>query len=255
MQDLFRLDGKVALVGGGAGGIGESLALGLSRYGAKVVIASRRQEAVDAAAARIKAETGNETWAVTCDVTNEASVAEMVGKVVAKLGTIDILVNSQGMNIKRDAFEYPLEDWQALMNANINGTMLMCKHVGRVMKEKKNGKIINLSSVREQRGFTGGNVGYCATKGAVGAMTRCLAIEWAPFNIKVNAIGPALIITQGTIHIKNNPDLAKKYQAMIPLGRLAEPADLIGTCVFLASPASDFMTGQTLFVDGGVTAQ
>jgi gluconate 5-dehydrogenase len=244
------MDGKVALVGGGAGGIGEELALGLSRYGARVVITSRRQEAVEATAAKIKAETGNETWAVTCDSTNESSVAE----IVAKMGTIDILINAQGLNIKREAVEYPIEDWQKLMNTNINGTMLMCKHVGRIFKEKKKGKIINLSSVRERRGYTGGNVGYCATKGAVGAITRCLAIEWAPYNVNVNALGPALIITPGTVHIKNNPELAKKYASVVPLGRIGMPQDLVGACVFLASPASDFVTGQTLFVDGGITA-
>jgi NAD(P)-dependent dehydrogenase (short-subunit alcohol dehydrogenase family) len=254
MEDLFRLDGKVALVGGGAGGIGEALAMGLSRYGAKVVITSRRQKAVEETASKIRQQTGGETFAVASDATNEASVSEMIGKVVEKMGTIDILVNAQGMNIKRDAFEYPIDDWKCLMDANINATMIMCKHVGRVFKEKLDGKIINLSSVREKRGYTGGNVGYCATKGAVGAITRALALEWAPFNIKVNALGPALIITPGTIHIKNNPDLAKKYQAQIPLGRLAMPEDLVGACIFLASKASDFMTGQTLFVDGGVTA-
>jgi gluconate 5-dehydrogenase len=123
-----------------------------------------------------------------------------------------------------------------------------------VFKEKKSGKIINLSSVRGKRGYTGGNVGYCATKGAVEMITKALALEWAPYHIHVNALGPALIITPGTIHIKNNPRLAEEYKAAIPLGRLGEPDDLIGACVFLASGASDFMTGQTLYVDGGLTA-
>ena len=255
MGDMFRLDGKVALVMGGAGGIGEALASGLSHQGATVVISSRNQEALDKAAKEISASSKHEVLGYTSDVTSEESVSDLVKKVVAKLGTIDILVNAMGMNIKRDSFEYPIEDWRRLMDVNITGTMIACKHVGaQVFKEKKAGKIINLSSVRGIRGKNGGNVGYSATKGAVEMITKSLALEWSPYNINVNALGPALIITPGTVHIKNNPELAEKYKKDIPLGRLGLPEDLIGACVFLASSASDFVTGQTLFVDGGVTA-
>jgi gluconate 5-dehydrogenase len=126
--------------------------------------------------------------------------------------------------------------------------------VASQIKTKTGGKIINLSSVREVRGYTGGNAAYCTTKGAVGMITKTLALELAPHNIYVNAIGPALIITKGTIHIQQNPGLAKKYSSLIPLGRLGVPKDLVGAAVFLASEASDFITGQTIFVDGGLTA-
>jgi len=255
VEDIFRLDGKVAIVTGGAGGIGYKLALGLSRYGAKVVVASRNQEAICKAATDIHAETGNETLAIPVDVTDEQSMKQLVDSVVSKLGTIDILVNAMGLNLKREALQFPMEDWQKLFNANVNGTMIACKYVGQVFKEKGQGKIINLSSVRGIRGYTGGNVGYAATKGSVQMITKCLAIEWAPYNINVNAIGPALVITPGTIHIKNDPVRAEVYKKQIPLGRLADADDLIGTAVFLASKASDFITGQTIFVDGGMTAQ
>jgi gluconate 5-dehydrogenase len=255
MKDMFRLDGKVALVMGGAGGIGEAISVGLSQQGAKVVISSRNQQAIDEAAKKITAETGNEVLAMTSDVTNEESVAKLVADVVAKCGTIDILVNAMGWNIKRDAFDYPMEDWRKLMDINITGTMIACKQVGQqVFKAKKAGKIVNLSSVRGIRGKDGGNVGYSATKGAVEMITKSLALEWAPFNINVNAIGPALVITPGTIHIKNNPELAEKYKKMVPLGRLGMPEDMAGAVIFLCSPASDFVTGQTIFVDGGTTA-
>jgi gluconate 5-dehydrogenase len=254
MNEIFRVDGKVALITGGAGGIGQALARRLSQYGAKVVIASRNQEALTKAAKEIETETGNAVRTHVVDVTDEASVAELVKDTVAQMGTIDILVNAMGLNIKRDAFEYPMEDWRRIIDVNVTGTMMVCKHVGQVFKSKKQGKIINLSSVRGIRGKTGGNVGYSATKGAVEMITKCLALEWAPYNIHVNALGPALVITPGTIHIQNNPELAEKYRKDIPLGRLAIPDDIAGACVFLASPASDFMTGQTLFVDGGVTA-
>jgi len=254
MEDIFRLDGKIAVVVGGAGGLGEAIALGLSQYGAKLVVASRNMEALNKVAADIRSKTKGEVDAMQVDVTDEGSMAKLVAGVVSKFGTADILVNAMGLNIKRDAFDYPMEDWDTIFSINVKGTMVSCKHFGRVMKEKQQGKIINLSSVREVRGYTGGNAAYCATKGAVGMITKTLALEWAPYNIRVNAIGPALVITAGTIHIQQNPELAKKYSSMIPLGRLGAPKDLIGTAVFLASDASDFITGQTIFVDGGLTA-
>jgi gluconate 5-dehydrogenase len=255
VEDLFRLDRKVALITGGAGGIGHMLALGLSRYGAKVVVSSRSQEALEEAARHIVDETGNEVLAFAADVTQEQSVSDLVKKVTDKLGTIDILVNAMGLNIKRDSFEFPMEDWRRLLDINVTGTMITCKQVGaQVFRAKRQGKIINLSSVRGIRGYTGGNAGYCATKGAVELITKALALEWAPYNINVNALGPALVITPGTLHIQQNPELAEKYRKNVPLGRLCVPEDLVGACIFLASKASDFITGQTIYVDGGATA-
>ena len=254
MKDLFRLDGKIAIVTGGAGGIGKALSTGLSQYGAKVVISSRNREALDKAAGEIQSETGGEVLTVQTDVTDEASVVKLVETVVGQFGTIDILVNAMGLNIKRDAFEYPIEDWDRIFEVNVKGTMIVCKQVARIMKEKKQGKIINMSSVRGIRGYTGGNSAYCATKGAVELTTKALALEWAPYNIHVNAMGPSLVITPGTIHIQKDPALAEKYKANVPLGRLGMPEDIIGACVFLASGASDFITGQTIYIDGGLTA-
>jgi len=254
MSELFRLDGKIAVVIGGAGGIGKALAIGMGQHGAKVVVASRNMEALSKVAEEVQSKTGAEAIAHTVDVTDEDSMVKLVEDVVAKFGTVDILINAMGLNIKREALDYPMEDWDTIFNINVKGTMIACKHFGRVMKEKKQGKIINVSSVREKRGYTGGNAAYCGTKGAVGMITRTLALEWAPFNIHVNAIGPSLVITPGTFHIKENPELAEKYKSQIPLHRLGEPEDLVGAAVFLASEASDFITGQTIFIDGGLTA-
>ena len=254
MTDLFRLDGKIAVVIGGAGGIGETLALGLSQNGAKVVVGSRNLERLKEVAKEIQAKTGGEVMAIPVDVTDEDTVASLVEKVLGKFGTVDILVNAMGLNIKREAVEYPMEDWDLIFDVNVKGTMISCKHFGRVMRDKKQGKVINMSSVRGIRGYTGGNTAYCATKGAVELITKTLALEWAPYNIHVNALGPALIITPGTIHIQQNPELAEKYKAMIPMNKLGVPEDLIGACVFLASEASNFITGQTLYIDGGLTA-
>jgi NAD(P)-dependent dehydrogenase (short-subunit alcohol dehydrogenase family) len=254
MEDIFSLKGKNAVVIGGAGGLGEAIVEGLSQYGANIIIASRKLEALEKVAADISAKTGGEITPMTVDVTSEESMAKLVSDSVAKFGKIDVLVNAMGLNIKRDALEYPMEDWEKIFDINVKGTMIACKHFGNVMKDQDKGKIINLSSVREVRGYTGGNSAYCATKGAVGMITKSLALELAPHNIYVNAIGPSLIITQGTVHIKNDPSLAEKYSSQIPLRRLGDPSDLKGAAVFLASNASDFITGQTFFVDGGLTA-
>ncbi len=253
MKDMFKLDGKIAIVAGGAGGIGEALAMGLGMHGATVVVSSRNQEAIEKVAQKITAESGNEAIAIVSDVTDEGSVESLIDAVVKKYGKLDILVNAMGMNIKRDAMEYPMEDWDNIFKVNVKGTMIACKFAARVMKEK-GGAIVNLSSVRGIRGYTGGNTGYCATKGAVELITKALALEWAPHNIRVNALGPALVITPGTKHIAENPELAKKYAAMIPLGRIGMPEDMIGAVNFLVSDAANFITGQTIYVDGGLTA-
>lgn len=254
MKDMFRLDGKVALVTGGAGGIGEALALGLGYQGATVVVSSRNQKAIDAVAGKIVSETGSEAVALASDVTDETSIQKLVDTVVERYGKIDILVNAMGMNIKRDAFDYPLEDWDKLFEVNVKGTMAACKAVGKVMRDQKNGAIVNLSSVRGIRGYTGGNTGYCATKGAVELITKALALEWAPSGIRVNALGPALVITPGTRHIAEDPKLAAKYAAAVPMGRIGMPEDMVGAVVFLCSEAASFVSGQTIYVDGGLTA-
>lgn len=254
MKDIFKLDGKIAIVTGGAGGIGEALAIGLGIHGATVVVSSRNEESIAAVAKKITEASGNEAVAIASDVTDEASVQKMVDAVVEKYGRIDILVNAMGINIKRDAFEYPMEEWDKIFQVNVKGTMIACKVVGKVMRDQKRGAIVNLSSVRGIRGYTGGNTGYCATKGAVELITKALALEWAPHNIRVNALGPALVITPGTKHIAENPELAKKYAAAVPLGRIGMPEDMAGAVIFLVSDAAGFVTGQTIYVDGGLTA-
>lgn len=254
MKDMFKLNGKIAVVTGGAGGIGEALAVGLGLKGATVVVSSRNREAIENTAGQITAMSGNPAMAVVSDVTDEASVQKMADTVVQKYGRIDILVNAMGMNIKRDAFEYPMDDWDKIFAVNVKGTMIACKIVGRVMREQKSGAIVNLSSVRGIRGYTGGNTAYCATKGAVELITKALALEWAPYNIRVNALGPALVITPGTKHIAENPELAEKYASAVPLGRIGMPEDMAGAVIFLVSDAAGFVTGQTIYVDGGLTA-
>ena len=255
MKDLFRLDGKVAVVIGGSGGIGEIVAAGLAGQGAKVAVAGRNMAKLEAIAQKIQSETKSEAAAFQVDITDKQSVARLAEQVLARFRTVDILVNSQGLNIKKDAVGFPTGDWDQMFNVNVRGTMLACSEFGKVMVEKKRGKVINMSSVRGVRAtLWGGNEGYCATKGAVDMITRSLASEWAPYNINVNAIGPLLIKTELAKATLSNPEKLQKYVANVPFKRIGEPEDLVGLCIFLASAASDFITGQIIYLDGGLTA-
>ena len=253
MKDLFRLDGKVAVVIGGAGGIGVACSMGLARQGATVVLASRNLAKLEETAAKISAETGAESLGLSVDGTDEASIQKLADEVVERFGKVDILVNTQGMNKKGPAAEFPMDDWQRLFDVNVKGVMMCCKVFGKVMMGQKKGKIINMSSVRGIRGTDGGNTAYGATKGAVDMITRMLAAEWAPYNINVNAMAPSLVLTE-TIKKAVAPERLKMLASSSLFKRLGTPEEMAGTCVFLASPASDFITGQILYVDGGLTA-
>ena len=253
MADMFRLDGKVAVVVGGGGGIGKSLALGLARYGADVALASRNLEKLEGVAKELAADSQvkSKVKAFQMDSTDEASVAAAVKQIVAAMGTVDILVNSQGQNIKEPFAEQTVADWSTLFDNNVKGVMLCCREFGKVMLEKKQGKIINVSSVAGDRGVPlAGNVGYCSSKAAVSNLTRMLAYEWAKSGVNVNAIGPSVIFTPG-MKAALPPEVLAGATALHPLGRVAEPEELMGTVVYLASAASDYMTGQVIYVDGG----
>lgn len=256
MANLFRVDDKVAVVVGGAGGIGEAIAHGMAEYGAKaVVIADVNQQQAEQVAQSIQSTLKTKAAAFKFDITDEKSVAQVRDQVVAKFGTVDILVNSQGLNVKQAATEFAVKDWDLMFNVNVRGTMLTCREFGKVMIEKKKGKVINLSSVRGVRAtFWGGNEGYASTKGAIDMITRSLATEWAPHKINVNAIGPSTIATKFSERTLQDPERLKRFLASCPLGRVGQPIDIVGAAIFLASPASDFITGQVIYLDGGLTA-
>ena len=253
MTDLFRLDGKVAVVVGGGGGIGRALALGLARQGATVALASRNLEKLEGVAKELQADADVKTQvkAFQMDSTDEASVAKAVKEIVAAFGTVDILVNSQGQNIKQPFADQSVDNWNTLFDNNVKGVMLCCREFGKIMLEKKKGKIINIGSVAGDRGVPlAGNVGYCSSKAAVGNLTRMLAYEWAKEGINVNAIGPSVIFTP-MMKKALPPEVLAGATALHPVGRVAEPEELMGTCIYLASAASDYMTGQVVYVDGG----
>jgi gluconate 5-dehydrogenase len=252
MADLFDLSNRVALVTGGAGGIGHAQALGLADAGADVIVASRNLEHLEKVAKEIQAK-GRKALAVSVDVADEKSVANMVDTILKTFPRIDILVNAHGLAIRKPADTFPIDEWQQVMDINTRGIFLTCQAVGRVMIKQGSGKIINVSSVRGQYGLPADYAAYCASKGAVDTLTKTLACEWAKYNVLVNAVAPTIVETDLTRTALANPDYAKQMKSRIPLGKWALPEDIVGATVFFASRASDFITGQILYIDGGVT--
>lgn len=252
MADLFDLTGKIGLVVGGHGGLGKAIALGMAEAGADVVVASRNLDALQAIAVEIKAR-GRKSKAISVDVTDEKQVVGMVDVILKVFPRIDILVNGAGLAIRKPADTFPIDDWQKVMDVNTRGTFLCCQAVGRGMIKQKSGKIINISSVRGRYGLPAGYAAYCPSKGAVDTLTRTLACEWAKHNVTVNAIAPTVVETELTRELLADPEYAKTMKARIPMGRWALPEDIIGATIFFASEAANFITGQVLYIDGGVT--
>jgi NAD(P)-dependent dehydrogenase (short-subunit alcohol dehydrogenase family) len=252
VANLFDLTGKVAAVVGGGGGIGHAQALGLADAGADVVVASRKLEHLELVVKEIQSK-GRKSLAVSVDVTQEKSVQAMVDAILKKFPRIDILVNAAGIAIRKPADSFPVDEWQQVMDINTRGTFLCCQAVGRVMIKQKAGKIINLSSVRGRYGLPAGYAAYCPSKGAVDTLTRTLACEWAKHNVLVNAVAPTIVETDLTRTALQDPAYAQQMKSRIPLGKWALPEDIIGATIFFASSASDFITGQILYIDGGVT--
>ena len=251
MSDLFDLTGKVAIVAGGAGGIGRALAVGLAEAGADIIVADSRIDQLEEVADKIRA-LGRQFLAVNVDITQEPSVANMVDTVLKEFKHIDILVNAAGTIVRKTGEEIPIEEWQKVMDVNVRGVFICCQAVGRVMIKQGGGKILSLSSVRGRFGADGA-AAYSPSKGAIDSMTRTLAFEWAKYNIFVNAIAPCVIESDLTRPLLADPETAKRLTGHIPFGRLAKTDDLIGPTLFLVSKASDFVTGQIIFVDGGYT--
>jgi NAD(P)-dependent dehydrogenase (short-subunit alcohol dehydrogenase family) len=251
-MDIFDLSGKVAIVTGGNQGIGLAISRGLAEAGAAVIIANRRAEEGKQTAESLKKD-GLNVISIPIDVCDEASIAEMVSNVVENLGKIDILVNNAGVIIRKAAEEVTREDWDYMMNINLRGVFFCCQLVGREMIKQKKGKIINISSDASQRATPERSV-YATSKAGVSHLTRCLAVEWAKHNINVNAIGPGPTHTPlNKKYYEENPDKLQQTVQSIPMGRMGNTSDYIGAAVFLASEASNFMTGQTLLIEGGST--
>jgi gluconate 5-dehydrogenase len=252
--DLFDLAGKVAIVTGGGRGLGFAMAEGLAEAGCDVVLCSRNEESCKKAAQKIK-QLGIEAAGMKCDITNPDDIASLRDFVLQRFGKIDILINNSGATWGAPAEDYPLEGWKKVINVNVTGTFLCSQIIGKVMIEGRGGKIINVSSIVGGVGVPSSvmdAIAYNTSKGAMEAFTKDLAVKWAKYNIRVNAIAPAFIETNLTrVTIEKGGDHILGH---VPMGRFGVPEDLKGAVVFLSSAASDYVTGITLLVDGGYRA-
>jgi 2-deoxy-D-gluconate 3-dehydrogenase len=253
MNDLFSLKQKVAIVTGGNGGIGKGIAKGFASMGADVAIVARNPQKTDKAAEEIREAFGGRCLGLLCDVTDETSVMRMAEEVHRQLGCIDILVNNAGINIRKLPQDYDASDWDKVLAGNLRSAFLCCKSVYPAMKAG-GGKIVNIGSMTSI--FGGAKLApYSASKGGIVQMTRSLACAWAEENIQVNAILPGFIDTELTRQARKDiPGLNETVIARTPAGRWGKPRDLQGAALFLASPASDFVTGVVLPVDGGYSS-
>lgn len=264
MTNYFDLTGRNAIIFGGAGGLGKLVAKAYAEAGANVAIASRGEEKLVAACKELKEETGKEFRYYVCDATDEAAVEATAKKANEEMGPVTILVNSQGINKKVPVFDFPVADFNNVMNANVTSILITAKHFAPYMKEVHYGKIINVSSVRGKIATRGpGNAAYCSSKGAEDMLTKVLAAELGPYGITVNAFGPNIMKTPMMTKIFEMrageagitvEEYLKQQGASLPLRRMSDPDDCVGTALFLAAPASDFLTGNILYPDGGLTA-
>ncbi len=255
--DTFRLDGRVAFVSGGGGAIGGALAEALGAAGARLVLGDIDQGRADEAAARVRV-TGAEAIAFGADITKESEAERVVASAVDHFGRLDIIVNAVGGGAGKvlfEAQEYPRDAWDWIMEINLRSTLIATQAAARAMiRGGEGGRVINISSVRATLGINAGYSAYVAAKGAISSLTRQWATEWAKHGITVNAIAPTFVDTPQVATLLADPDFKSGLVSRVPLGRVGQTDDLVGAVIFFASPASSFVTGQILGIDGGLTA-
>lgn len=248
-MSMFSLNDKVAIVTGAGRGLGAAMAKGLAEAGASVLVAD-----IDLSMAADTAHTieklGVKALPVKVDVGDASDVQKMVDTAVQSFGTVDILINNAGINRRNPCIDMSEEDWDAVIRVNLKGTFLCAREVGKILVPKKSGKVINITSLlsivaQPNRGP------YASSKGAVSQLTKVLALEWAPYNINVNAIAPGYTATELNTKLMEDKAVYDELTSRIPMGRWAQPEELNGTVVYLASDASNYVTGQILAVDGG----
>jgi NAD(P)-dependent dehydrogenase (short-subunit alcohol dehydrogenase family) len=251
-EELFSVAGQNVVVTGGSRGIGRAIAEGFAARGANVLICSRSQESVETALKEMQ-DAGLKADGVACDVSDEQQILTTVQTAISRLGHIDTLVNVAGVNRRKRAETVTADDYDFILDTNLRGAFLMSREVGKHMIERKSGAQINIESLNTWMPLKG-VLPYAMSKFGMQGMTRGLALEWGRHGVRVNSLAPGFILTDLTRKLWSDPEMQAWNQANAPLGRLGEPEDMVGTAIFLASKASAFMTGQTLYVDGGFSA-
>ncbi len=252
--EMFRLQDRVAVITGASKGLGEAMALALAEAGANVVVVSRNLEESEKVANDIVSKTSRRALALRGDVTVKADVERIAAESLSSFGRIDILVNNAGINIRKPLLELEDEEWEKVLNTNLTGPMLCSRILGKSMAERRSGSIINLSSILGYVGIPS-RTAYSASKAGLIGFTRTAALELAPYNVRVNALCPGPFETPMNKQLFQVPETRQYFASRIPLGRFGDPRELAGPIIFLASDASSFMTGTTLLIDGGWTAQ
>jgi len=253
MSNRFSLSGKCALITGGSKGLGKQMAISLANAGADVLIVSRNSKEGERSAKEIMEKTGRKCFFSKCDVRKYNDVKKCVEKAIKKLGKIDILITSAGINFRHNAVDFPEEKFKDVIETNFFGTWYFCKQVGKHMIERKYGKIITLGSILSVVSLPE-RTAYASSKGAVLQLTKTLSLEWAKYNINVNCLCPGPFQTPMNEKIFKDKKIKKFFLEKIPLSRLGKVEEIGDIAVFLSSDASSFITGSAIFIDGGWTA-
>ena len=265
MGSLFRLDDRVAVVTGAGGAMGSVMAAGLASHGADVVVAGYGDRARIPGALEQISSLGRKALETYCDVTSQKDVDRILEETLDEFGRVDVLVNTPGYSFRTDAADVLIQDWEDLMAVNLTGAFRCAQAFGRCMVEQRRGSIIFITSIAGMVALGRGQAAYCSSKHGLVGLTRELAIEWGQFNVRVNAIAPCQVATEGLLkwiddserdgELYEGRPLREHLISQIPLGRFAEPAEYIGPTVFLASDAASMVTGHVLAVDGGYLAR
>lgn len=249
---MGELEGKIAIVTGGSKGIGRAIVLRLCQEGAVGIVVNRKKSEGEEYARELT-EKGYRAIAIPADVARLWDIQRMVKEVIARFGRIDILVNSAGVNVRKPAIEYSEEEWDLMVNVNLKGTFFTCVEVGKYMIAQRSGAIVNMASLQSEEVLSERSI-YAATKGGVRQLTRALAVEWAKYGVRVNAVSPAFIRTPMVEEVLLNPHWREFIESRTPLGRAGTPEEVAELVLFLVSPRSSYITGTNIMIDGGWTA-
>ena len=252
MTAIFDFTDKVAIVTGGGRGIGRSIALGLADSGAKVAVTARSKDQLDAVVNEIKAK-GKEALAIEADLMNMENIPAIVEATVKEFGKVDILINNAARSFMRPLLDLREDGYDKIFDVNVKAAFMLSREAAKVMLNQGGGKIVNITTVGAVRGGAGMGI-YHASKAALTMLTKCMAVEWAGMNINVNAVGPGLTKTPFSEPIWSNPDIEAAIASRIPKGRLAEAEEVVGAVLFLCTENAHYITGETIYVDGGSLA-